>query len=165
MSKARKKGMSLAEICVVLAVISIAALMVTSFTVMVGARATVSSARLSTMQDMETTQTLLSNWITRMAIEGAEVDVGAQGELYAQKDGALYTVILEDDALTASLPQGRNVTVPVTVITKLSVEALRSHGDAIYFCTVTYPDPRGGGEELTCVFCINPRVGEKIEKS
>ena len=162
MNNMRKKGMSLAEICVVLAVISIAALMVSSFTVMVGARSAVSAAKLKVMEDTALAESLLDGWVHQMTGEDTAV-TAPNGTLYAVKDNIPYTVVLEDGMLIAPLPEGKQMAVELTTVTAIRVEELRSGGDAIFFCTVTYPDPRGGDEEQTYTFCINPRVGEKVD--
>ena len=163
MNNMRKKGMSLAEICVVLAVISIAALMVSSFTVMVGARSAVSAAKLKVMEDTALAESLLDGWVHQMTGADAVIDVDS-GTIYGVKDSVIYTVTLEDGMLTAPLPEGKQMAVELTTVTAITVQRAQSDGDAIYFCTVTYPDPRGGDEEQTYTFCINPRVGEKVER-
>ncbi len=163
MNTRRKKGMSLAEICVVLAVISITALMVSSFTVMVGARSAVSAAKLKVMEDTALAESLLDGWIYRMTGENAVV-ITQNDELKAVMPGnVMYIVKLEDGMLTAPLPEGKQLAVELSTVNAISVEELRSGGDAIFFCTVTYPDPRGGDEDQTYTFCINPRVGETVD--
>ncbi len=157
----RRKGMSLAEICVVLAVISIVALMVTSFTLMVGTRSTVGATRLKVMEDLELTESVLEGWVSRMVSDGAVV-TAADGVLSAQKDADTYTVTLEEQSLTAPVPGGQALTVSLSTVTALSVESKHNGSDSIYFCTLTYPDPRGGDGELTYIFCINPRIGEEL---
>ncbi|MBR2938102.1 MAG: hypothetical protein IKB80_06410 [Oscillospiraceae bacterium] len=159
--KKRKKGMSIAEICIVLAVISIAGLMVTSFTVMVGTRSSVSAARLEVMQDLEMAETVLEGWVDNMTGQDA-VFVAEEGRLKAVKDTVDYAVTLEDGLLMAPVPAGAPYRVALETVTAIAVEAKHNGPDTIFFCTLTYTDPQGGEEPQTYTFCINSRIGEKV---
>lgn len=159
----QKKGMSLAEICVVLAVISIVSLMVISFTTMVSARSTVSAAKLKAMDDQELTEVILENWIDHMVAKQAVISV-EENTLYATKDGINYTVCLEEDKLIAPLTDGTFLSCPINTVTELRFDHLTSSDDTIYFCTAVYdyPDPRGGTITREYTFCINPHIGETL---
>jgi len=159
--KKRKIGMSIAEICIVLAVISIAGLMVTSFTVMVGTRSSVGAARLEVMEDLEMTETVLESWVDHMTGQNAAV-TAENGEFKAVKDAVDYAVTLQDGLLTAPVPTGVPYRVALETVTAIAVEAKFNGPDAIFFCTLTYTDPRGTHEPQTYTFCINSRIGEVV---
>lgn len=158
-----EKGMSIAEICIVLAVISIAALMVTSFTVMVGTRSNVGAARLEVMEDLEVAEALLEGWVDNMTGQGATFAT-EDGQLKAVKDTVDYAVTLQDGMLTAPVPAGAPYRIALKTVTAITVEAKFNGPDAIFFCTLTYTDPRGGNEPQTYTFCINSRINETISK-
>lgn len=162
--KKRKIGMSIAEICIVLAVISIAGLMVTSFTVMVGTRSSVGAARLETMEDLELAETILGGWVDHMTGQDAVFAVDENGQLKAVKDTVDYAVTLQDGLLTAPIPTGAPYMVALKTVTAITVEAKFNGPDAIFFCTLTYTDPRGGDQPQTYTFCINSRVNETISR-
>ena len=161
--KKRKIGMSIAEICIVLAVISIAGLMVTSFTVMVGTRSSVGAARLEVMEDLEMAEAVLGGWVDHMTGQGAVFSVDENGQLKAVKDTVDYPVTLQDSLLTAPIPTGAPYMIVLKTITAITVEAKFNGPDAISFCTLTYTDPQGGAEPQTYTFCINSRIGETIQ--
>ena len=157
-----KKGISIAEICIVLAVISIAALMVTSFTVMVGTRSSVSTARLEVMEDLEVAEAVLEGWVDRMTGQNAVFAVDENGQLKAVKDTVDYAVALEDGLLTAPVPDGAPYMIALKTVTAITAEVKFNGQDAIVFCTLTYTDPRGSDEPQTYTFCINSRINETI---
>lgn len=157
-----RTGITIAEICVVLAVIAIAGLLVTSFTVMVGTRSSVGAARLEIMEDLEMTESVLGGWVDYMTGQGAVV-TAENGTLKAVKDTVDYTVTLQGDFLTAPVPTGAPYMLNLKTVTAITVEGKYNGPDAIFFCTLTYADPRGTDEPQTYTFCINSRIGEKVE--
>ena len=158
----RKKGISIAEICIVLAVISIAGLMVTSFTVMVGTRSKAAVDRVTVLEELEMTEKVMEGWVDYMTGQGA-VFSAEEGQLEAVKDAVTYTPVLENGLLTATVPDGTPFKVALETVTAISVEAKFNGQDAIFFCTLTYTDPRGTDQPQTYTFCINSRVGETIQ--
>lgn len=158
-----KKGTSLAEICIVLAVISIISVTVTSFTVMAGARSTAAATRLNVIEDLEMAETVLEGWVDNMTGQGATFAT-EDGQLKAVKDTVDYAVTLQDGLLTAPVPTGAPYRIALKTVTAITVEAKFNGPDAIFFCTLTYTDPRGGNEPQTYTFCINSRINETISK-
>ena len=73
MGKNRKKaGISIAEMCIVLAVLAITGTVVVSFTAMVSARSSASTTKLKAAEDLELAQVILENWTDRMV----ELEIG-----------------------------------------------------------------------------------------
>ena len=156
-----KKAISIAEICVVLAVVSIAATMVTSFTVMVGTHSNVGTAKLEVLEDLEVTEAILEGWVDRMTGQDAVFST-EDGQLKAVKDGVDYAVTLEDGLLTAPVPGGAPYMIALKTVTAITTEVIYNGTDALLFCTLTYTDPRGTDEPQTYTFCINSHLRESV---
>ncbi len=71
----RRKGATLAEICIVLAVVSIISLMVVSFVTMTSGRSAVSAAKLNAMEELELVESLVDNWFDAMMKNGGQVEL------------------------------------------------------------------------------------------
>ena len=159
------KGVSLAEMCVVLSVISIVALTVVSFTAMVSNRTMVSAAKLNAMEDLELTQTIMEGWIEQMEPHMIQMD-GNRESLATTVEGTDYTLFLENKTLHAKFLGGDAVRIQLKVVEALRFE-IEGTADALYFCTIVYKLPTGKKSfvEATYTFCVNTRVGETIPTS
>ncbi len=164
-ARGAKKGSSLAEMCVVLAVVSIVALMVVSFTTMVSARGTVGAAKLKMMEDRQLTKVILESWLNQLTEENAVITADESG-LSAAIDGEVFSVTLEEDRLTADVPNGNPLSCPIHTITGITFDAMSHSGDAIYFCTAEYelPNPSGGVIQRSFTFALNPHIWDVYEE-
>ena len=156
------KGSSLAEMCVVLAVVSIVALVVVSFTTMVSARGTVSAAKLKMMEDRQLTKIVLESWLNQLTEENAVITADESG-LSAAIDGEVFSVALEENRIVAAVPNAEPLVCPINILTGLTFDLMaNSNGDAIYFCTADYvlPNPSGGVIQRSFTFALNPHIGD-----
>lgn len=161
-----QKGSTLAEMCVVLAVVSIVALAVVSFTTMVSARGTVGAAKLKMMEDRQLIKVVLEGWLNQLTEENTVITADESG-LSAAIDGEVFSVTLEEDRLTAAIPNGDPFSCPINTLTSLSfIEMSHENGDAIYFCTAEYelPNPSGGVIQRSFTFALNPHIGDVYEE-
>lgn len=167
MRRSGKDGTTLTEMCVVLAVISIVALAVVSFTTMVGARSAVGAAKLNMLEDRQLTKVVLSTWVDTLAAEDATFMTDENGNIFAAADGGVFSVFLGPDSITAPVPSGQMLSCPISTLTSLKFEQMtNSDGDAIFFCTAAYelPNPAGGIIERSFTFTINPHIGDVYEE-
>ena len=162
-----KKGSTLTEMCVVLAVVSIVALAVVSFTTMVGARSGVGAAKLNMLEDRQLTKVVLSAWIDRLTAEDATFMTDEHGNIFAAVDEEVFSVFLAPDRIAAPVPGGEMLSCPVSTLTSLKFEQMtHENGDAIFFCTAEYelPNPAGGTILRSFTFTVNPHIGEAYEE-
>ena len=160
MIRCKRKGITLSEVCIVLAVVSIVSLAVVSFAAMATGRGATGTDKLKVMQDIELLEAMVDNWFNTVynSGESAVIDTGEtsvnnralyfeNGNLYINTDGKYQSYRFE-------------------TVTKLEFEIMKNaeNNDEIFFCTVTYAYRRGQNTpvEETYTFCINPRVGESI---
>lgn len=157
----RKKGITLSEICIVLAVVSVVSLVVVSFAAMAIGRGATGTDKLKVMQDIELLEAMVDNWFAKVYNNGTDVAIDAgktslnDGTLY-WKNGNLYIKLADEKYRSYSFE----------TVTNLTFEKMSQGNDEIFFCTVTYAYRRGQNTpvEETYTFCINPRVGESIAK-
>lgn len=157
-----RKAATLSEMCVVIAVIAIAALAVVSFTSMVSAHAKTSAVKLSAMDDLELTQTVMENWIIQAETKGSTITTdGARFHATAEDlSGSLY---FENDLLIAAFPGGSVQKAELKTVTRVSFDIMENT-DKLYFCTIFYEIemPTGPDVESQYTFCVNPRTGDQI---
>ena len=67
MQRNYRKGVTLAEMCIVLAVVAIVSLSVASFATMAGGRGTAAATKLDAMGDLEIVEAVVESWILEAA--------------------------------------------------------------------------------------------------
>ena len=161
MIRCKRKGITLSEVCIVLAVVSVVSLAVVSFAAMATGRGATGTDKLKVMQDIELLEAMVDNWFTEAYNNGTDVAID-EGET-SLNDGTLY---LKNGNLYMKLADGKYRSYSFETITNLTFEKMSQGNDEIFFCKVTYAYRRGQNTpvEETYTFCINPRVGESITK-
>jgi Tfp pilus assembly protein FimT len=82
MKRNKRKGATLAEMCIVMAVVAIVSLSVTSFATMASGRGTAAATKLDAMGDLEIVEAVVESWILEAAKEPeniAEIKTGEGG--------------------------------------------------------------------------------------
>ena len=150
-----------------LAVVSIVALAVVSFTTMVGARSSVSAAKLKMMEDRQLTKIVLDGWLYQALAADATVTVDANGNISATVDGEASSVVLEENRIVAAVPEADPLFCPINTLTRLTFDFMSNpNGDTIYFCTAEYelPNLNGGTIQRSFTFALNPHIGDVYEE-
>lgn len=190
MHRNKKKGITLTEICVALAVLSIVSLVVVSFAAMVTGRSATGTDKLKFMQDIELLETVVDDWFEAVYNAGERVSVVDDAPMSADPTEStepteptdlpvIHTwlemagnksIKLQYDSqnLVVVFPAEGGEPVSRTfqfeVITDVQFAVEKSETDALFFCTVSYVHRQGQNKEVekTYTFCINPRVGEAL---
>lgn len=183
MKKTGKKGSTLAELCVVLGLVTIIGAMVVSFAVMMSQRTQLSAARLDVINEIEVVESITETWLGQMELLGATLSVEDQmayNELCATIDPETeesYTLSYKEGVLKATLPDGGEMTfapkrllsmefgikVPEDVEADQVEEFIEKfEGAHLYFYALVYeiPGNDGGLEQYAQMFFVNPHVGD-----
>ncbi len=170
-----RRGATLAEIMVALAVVAIMIVMVVSFTLLISERTGASADNLDAQQERVVLKSSVEAWLSAVTKENAVLSLQAADPATLVTDSSVpgLTItrsgskVVTDGGLTLSfaygalkgqLPDGKTLTVRTE-----SVESMEFHlakktaaGETEYllYCVVT-------GERGTYTFCVNPHVGEK----
>ena len=180
MQRNYRKGITLAEMCIVLAVVAIVSLSVASFATMAGGRGTAAATKLDAMGDLEIVEAIVESWILEAAKDpeyNIEVEILDEEQNEQQlKNNKLFSVEkgtstvkdqiwLDGKTLTASFSGEDPILYVLKAITGLHFETETADGDdtVLYYCTVTYQYRNGiVTKEQTYTFCVYPRVGEIV---
>ncbi len=145
-----RRGVTLVELCVVIALVAILSTMVVSFSVLTSRRSRAAEARLSAMQEIAKIEVVVDAWFGRQEEQANKV-TAADGALTRGGDELWFDA--ESKTLLGEVSGERVYSLPVEYVTGVTF----SQSGEVYFCKVTYELPTGG-ESIT--FCVNPRVGE-----
>ena len=172
----KKKGFTLVELVIVLAVLVIAAGMAITFSTMMHGAQSVSNARYEALQDVRTAESLIEGFIENNAGNATEVGFDENGALVfnGETTTASFKFFNSNVVKILVITVGENpVQMQVDNIDAITFEIVDASGnvckqkgdeyislssDTLYYCTITYDV---GGTPFTYTFCVNPYVGEK----
>lgn len=160
----RRAGVSIAEMCIVLAILAIVGTLVVSFSLMVSARASAGADKLNGAEDLQVSQAILDAWVDRMIGLGAQFAADETG-LSATVDGQTYQVVLQEGALIAPLPDGQALSCPISTAEAFRFSQMtQTSGNPLIFCTIVCSvNTTSGHKTLTeNTFTIYSRVGEVV---
>ena len=162
----KRKGVTLAEMAIVMAVIAIVSLSVVSFVMITSGRGTNSIAKLNAMEEIELVEAIIDNWFAINAKDGTPLEPDKSIEV---DKGALQVGFANDQLMSYPLEKVTDIEFAMEKQTQKDEKGndVKDESgnvivlDTIYFCTVTYVQEEDAREQ-TYTFCINPRVGETI---
>ena len=156
-TKNLRRGATLTELMVVIAVIAIVAVMVVSFSAMVSGGREMAQAKLDALQDIRLAESVIENFIEEnngnITFEKNENEENIKvkcGEESISFMGG-YLVVIRD---------GNTSLITLETVDSVTFEKYEKGTDAIYYCTITYDI--GGTNPERYTFCVNPYAGEKI---
>ena len=166
MPKKVRRGSTLAEICVVLAVVSIVSTVVLSFCMMANRRAVASANRLRIMEERKMIETIVETWCDSMAAEGKAISLapGSNSPLIADAGGDQCTIALGDDGmLIATMPEGPDIQFKCDAAKTMMFNVIPNGNDVLIVCKVEFNAI--GADSINppeYVFVVNSRIGESI---
>ena len=156
-----KKGSTLVELVIVMAVASIISSMIVSYAVMFSKRVKTNNQKLSLMQDITIAQLFVENWIEDMTENGFTPTQAENDQPFGFNNGD-YTISLTGGMLTAKFSNSEK-SVAVSTFTSITITFLSDNNDYLYYCTLTY---KHIGKETQLqdkiIFTVNPRAGESF---
>ena len=154
-----KKGITLTEICVVLAVVAIVSVMVISFSSLVAGSSGSSKQNLNITEDIILVEYLTKNWLNSSTTN----DTITKTENGLLKEGTNYELKFENKTFTYKLGENKQCH-KLDYIKNIEFSIVEKNNDALYFCKITYLAPKSGNKktEKTYTFCVNPFVGEVV---
>ena len=162
-----RKGFTLSELCIVLALVAIVSTIVISFCLIMNKRSAISRARLDIVNEVNAVETLIEKWVDNMSEQGAVFSKTEDGSLVATVNNADYGASFANGEFKASVPDGDNeMTFATTRIESIAFDLISKDGDTIFFCTATalLPQVNGEAKEEKYTFCVNSRIGESFEE-
>ena len=140
-----RRGMTLAELMVSVAVVAIMAVMVVSFATLLSGRTADNNENLAFQQDLALAQAQVEGWMAANTGETLSLD----NKAVTAEEGD--TLSFAYHTLTA----GEN-SITLDTVESVTFELVDKNPDYLLFCTVTSTDGQ------TYTFCVNPRIGETV---
>lgn len=166
----RRRGTTLVELCIVMALVAIVGTLVTSFSVLISRY----TGRLSTDRDVKDGLTYidlaLDVWVSTMDSDSAGATWSVSGERNSILNAKVgenepCTLQLKDGFVEGTLPDGRILKYAVTGIKSLSFKVTpkdkETDGRVLVTCTVTHEKPFSTNEDTT-ILMRTTRVGEVL---
>lgn len=165
MKRNKRKGATLAEMCIVMAVVAIVSLSVTSFATMASGRGTAAATKLDAMGDLEIVEAVVESWIAEAVKQESEIQVPGNNDAAIGINENDLIRVRKNGWMEVSFP-GENEILDYRLksVVGLTIEKEPgTDGVNIYFCTVHY-EYRNGivTKPATYTFCVYPRVGEIV---
>ncbi len=162
-----RRGMTLAEIMVSLALVSIMIVMAVSFVMLVTQRTRANTANDLVRQDCLKIEAGAEGWLNALAKEGAS---GFSVEQFVEPDeeGVKIDKVLKAGGfelsfsygtLTGTLPEGE-INISTECVKTVLFEVMENDTDFLVFCRIECENTESG-KSVFHTFCINPRAGEK----
>ena len=173
MPKKVRKGSTLAEICVVLAVVSIVSTVVLSFCMMANRRAVASANRLRIMEERKMIETIVETWCENMVAAGKDISIGGENDISVafslNNDGMLTAKMLDGSDIQFKFDVAKSLTFNVISHDLSGFEGLGDAekkdllNDVLIVCTVEF-DAIGVDSAYTpkYIFTVNSRSGESM---
>lgn len=162
-----KKGMSLAEIVVVLAVVAIVSTIVVSFSVMVDAKTRSSNSKVDAVADIRVVEDIIDGWVYRHTLNDADFSV-VDGNISCVENDVTYHLSFVDGRVVGELINSESLWFDTASIESISFEMFEKNEvdnkDLLIICTINYYLIDGSGEKVVTpyVFCVNEYVGDII---
>lgn len=147
-----RKGVTLAEIVVVLALVVIMISMAVSFALLITARTKANAANDAMRRDCEMIRSTAERWMDAVA----EMDVSADG---ATVTAGTSSLAFRYGSLVGKTPDGKSQTIRTESVTSVAFEVMQSDADRLLFCHVTCKNPETD-ESFVFTVCVNSRLGE-----
>ena len=157
-----KKGMTLAEICIVLAIVAVVSTIVVSFTIMVKQNISMSKSNVDAMSDIKVIESAVEGWVYQQEILGN--DLSLEGDFLKGKKGEEeYSLSFVDNTIKGTLPDGKGLEYSANTIKSVKFELYDKKIDTLIICTVNYYVSNGKELEVkSYVFCVNQYIGDII---
>ena len=151
-----KRGFTLTELVVVIAVLAIISTMVVSFSVMVNGSQRLAKAKVEALGDIRLAESVIEGFIVDKANEEKAFSASDDGKSLKIDD--TEKIVYTGSALEVYRGSDGKTTHTFEHITKIE---FNTHGstDIIYYCKITYTV---GDHEYDYTFCVNPYAGETI---
>ena len=159
----KRKGITLAEITVSLALIAVMITLTVSFVVMLTDRVRVNASHGMILGDVKIAEAAMENWIDRLSLEGASFIVSDDGgSLIAESYGEKYKLNLDGERFVGSLPNGDMNAVKVSSMKSVSFDVMEKDGDYIVFCKAVCENTETK-KVFEYTFTVNSRIGERYD--
>ena len=148
-----RRGMTVSELMVVLAVLTIVIVMVVSFSTMVGSTSKLAKAKLDALNDIKLAESVIENFIED---NSGQITILSEGKI---GNTAGENISFSNGYLIVSRTGGNGTTIEMETVNSIKFSMNENASDTLYYCTITYAI---GDSDFDYTFCVNPYAGEQI---
>ena len=148
-----RKGVTLAEIMVVLALVAIMITMVVSFVMLITERTRANAQNDAMRRDVEIIRAGAERWLDAVA----STTLTADGGKVTAGEGV--SLVFQYGSLRGTLPGGESVSMRTESVSSVSFEVMANGEDTLLFCYITCQDIETD-QTITFTVCLNSHVGE-----
>ena len=141
-----RKGITLVEVVICLAVVSILSTVIVSYIMQITVRTGANANNDAMRRDCTLIEIGVQQWLDAFAAESCDPDTSK--------------LMFAGDALVGILPNGEHITVYTETVIAVAFDVMASDDNELLFCRVTCTYPKSG-QEVDFSFCLSSRIGEK----
>ena len=156
-----KKGFTLAELSIVLALVAVISAVVVSFAIMMSERTKANQYKLNLIQELDFVETTIEGFVDSVGGANAVFDDSSSGVLSADVGGNTHSISFSVDSsvLTVSRPDISEYSITLETINGLSFKVVSSANESLIMCTATYFD---NNALIRQTFTVFSRVGQTV---
>ena len=181
-----RRGMTLAEVAVAIALVSVMAVVAVSFVLFITKRVRINFTNDAVLSDCEKIESGVEAWMDVFASKDAVFKVSETDEVLIAVTGEEeYFLRIEERSLVGDLPNDKSITIRTDSVILVEFELIdnlvasseyfnnadvtenKGHtvpDDYLLFCTVKSINKQNE-KEFSYTFCVNPRFGDSIKSS
>ena len=148
-----RRGFTLTELTIVLAVLAIVLTLLVSFTAMTNNSRRISEARLEALQDIRVAESIIENFI-----EGKS-SITINAEKNTLTDNENNTLTFNTESKTLAVSGGANLTLER--VKSITFDYNGGGTEGIFYCTINY---NVGNHDYYYTFCVYSYAGVTIEE-
>ena len=136
--KKSKSGFTIAELCIVFALIAIVCVMVVFFSTYISKRVKLNNQHIALLRDVKSTETFVESWVADMRENGATFSIGGKSKISATANGETHELVLIDGKLVADFfGQIEEKTLNLESFDSFTVTKEEKGEKVIFFVTMT----------------------------
>lgn len=154
-----KKGATLIELSVVLAVLSIITVMAVSFSIFFSERTKTSVKANDLMQEVASIKKVVENWTNDLSYNDAIFSLENSSTMVGEVNGAKYYLSLSDNRLSANLLNGESLSYSLIAFETLTFNIQENATQTLFICKAFYT----ANDTVQYIsFTVNPFVGDVV---
>lgn len=153
-----RKGVTIAETMVALALVSIMITLVVSFVLSITKQTKANASNDAMRRDCILIESAAERWMNKLV--GQSISNSTDNKtLTATVEGETYTIKFENNAIVGTLPNEEDIKFYTESVTEITFELLENDSELLLICTVKCKYQEGDKTEEFKI-CVNPHLGD-----
>lgn len=153
-----RKGVTIAETMVALALVSIMITLVVSFVLSITRQTKANASNDAMRRDCILIESAAERWMNKLVGQSISNSIDKK-TLTATVEGETYTIKFENNAIVGTLPNEEDIKFYTESVTEITFELLENDSELLLICTVKCKYQEGENTEEFKI-CVNPHLGD-----